>query len=229
MRLWTWSEIKQKVEDDLDLQGEEITTPREMLGYVNEAIDEAEAVIHNLAEDYFFTKEPITLLVGTALYAMPSDIYGGKIRSLQFDDGTVRYQVNRVKDLAKIAFIQSTEAYQWLPTNKMNTGLNTDYGPKVELFPKAWHAGPLVTCYYLRNARRLTADADECDIPEFVSFITNFVKSKVAIKEMHPRLEYFMSELERTREQMALTLTEMTPDGEIGIEGDYSSYDDQSI
>lgn len=229
MRLWTWLEIKTKVENDLDLQGEEITTPEEMLGYVNEAIDEAEAVIHNIAEDYFFTRTEIALVNGTKLYNMPADIYAGKIRSLQFDDGTVKYPIYRVKNLNIISSILPTDQYQWLPTNKLNDGVITDYGPKIELYPTSYHDGSYVTCYYLRNARRMVLNTDECDIPEFVAFIINFVKAKVAVKELHPRLDYMMSELERTREQMAITLTEMTPDGDLGIEGDYSSYDDQGI
>lgn len=226
MRLWTWAEIKQKVVNDLDLQGEETVSPDEMLGYVNEAIDEAESVIHNLSEDYFFTKARITLVAGESNYSMPSDIYAHKIRALEFNDGNDRYPIKRVRSITSISFILPTDPYKWIPTNSINDGVNTVYGPMIEIFPPARASGNPVTCYYLRNAKRMVLDTDQCDVPEFVGFIINFVKSKCAVKELHPRLDYFMSELERTREQMAITLTEMVPDGDNLIDPDFSSYDE---
>ena len=223
MRLWTWLEMKTKIENDLDLQCEETVSPEEMLGYANDGIDEAESVIHNLNEDYFFTKDQITLAVGQSVYDMPSDIYAQKIRGLVFDNGTETYPVRRIK-LEKVAYVRSEDPYCWLPTNKVNDGVVTDYGPKIELVPASRDAGAYITRYYIRNAKRLTADTDECDIPEFTAFVIAFVKVQAAIKEMHPRLEFFQGELERLRAQMTVTLTEMTPDGDNWIEPDMSHY-----
>lgn len=224
MRLWTWKEIKDKVLVDLDLQGEEIVSPSELLGYVNEAIDEAEANIHNLAEDYFLTREYITMVPDQSLYALPDDIYGHKVRSLQFNNGAERYAIHRMKSFDAISFVNPSESYRWLLTNKINTGLNSNYGPKLELFPAARESGNFITCYYLRNARRLVLDTDECDVPEFVSFIVAFIKVKCCVKELHPRLDFFQAELARVREQMTTTLSEMVPDGDNDIEPDMSAY-----
>ena len=46
MRFWTTSEIVEKIERDCDLEEELFIQSTEMLGYINEAIDDAEAVIH---------------------------------------------------------------------------------------------------------------------------------------------------------------------------------------
>jgi hypothetical protein len=71
MRYWTFAEIKAKVESDLGMEDEDFVSADEMLAYGNEAIDEAEAEIHTINEDYFLTMGPISLVSGTDSYDLP--------------------------------------------------------------------------------------------------------------------------------------------------------------
>src|SRR3954470_8745840 len=120
----TWSELKTKIEADLDLQDEDFVTASELLGYANEAVDEAEAEIHTLYEDYFLTEGTITLIAGTSSYALPSDIYGSKIRGVIFSNNGLIYPVKRIRNskkfelIANIRFISSsTDDYRYLLKN----------------------------------------------------------------------------------------------------------------
>jgi len=226
VRVWTWQEMSDKIEADLDLQGEELCSPAEMLGYANSGIDEAIATIHNLNEDYFFTLDLITLVPGTSSYGMPADCYASKIRGLHFNDGSTKYEITRIKRLDRIAFIQPQDRYEWLPTNKLNDGVITDYGPMVTIFPASRDAGAFVTRFYIRDGKRLVALTDQCDVPEFAEFVMNFCKVQATVKEGHPKLDFFISELQRSRDLMVTTLTEMVPDGDNDIEMDMTHYEE---
>lgn len=220
MRLWTYSEIKTKIEVDLDMQGEDFVTDDEMLGYVNDAIDKAEAVIHNLNEDYFLTSDTIPLVTDTSLYDMPANIYGNKIRHVHYDDGTSKYEVYRIR-LKEIPGVDASDCYRYLIEN------DSASGPQMKTFPASRiTSSTAMTRYYIRNANRLTADADVCDIPEFVMFVIAYAKYQSAIKDGHPRVDLFRQELADCRQLMVDTLLDMVPDENTDIKPDLSFYDD---
>lgn len=220
MRTFTYAEIKAKVEGDLDMEGEDFVTDTELMGYVNDGIDEAEATIHNLNEDYFLSQDVVSIVAATQDYALPTDIYASKIRLVQWNDGVTKYQVSRIP-LAEIAFVESTDEYRYQIVNL------SAVGPSFRLHPTPGATDSTsMTRYYIRNATRMTAEDSICDIPEFSSFVINFAKVQCAIKEMHPRLEFFQGELEKSRGLMIATLNEMVPDGDNTIPMDMSSYDE---
>lgn len=231
-RFWTLAEIRQKVEQDLDLEGEVFIQPTELVNYINQAIDEAEAEIHTIYEDYFLTDDYITLVGGEKLYSLPSDIYAHKIRKIIFSDGgTKTYEVTRIpesekfQDIALTERYSSTEFYRYLMYNK-NVG-----NPQMYFVPaiRSEDAGSnLMRIWYLRNANRLTLDTDVCDIPEFVHFVIAYTKLRCLEKEMHPGTEYWANHTERQRRLMIDTLTNMVPDGDTKIELDMSTYEELS-
>lgn len=227
-KFYTWSEIKTKIEQDLDLEDEDFVRPTELLSYTNEAIDEAEAEIHGLYEDYFLTRGTITLAVDTDEYALPANIYAHKIRKLVYDNAGRVYAVDRIKDWGKFEeySIQKNygtgEIYRYFILN------STAGEPKVLLVPKAKEAGAFIQIWYLRNANRLEVDADVCDIPEFINFIFQYVKVRVYEKEGHPNLPKAVADLEQQRAQMTSTLAAMVPDAGNEIEADLSAYEEMS-
>jgi hypothetical protein len=226
-RYWTWTELKTKVEKDLDLEDETFITSAEMLEYANEAIDECEAEIHSLNEDYFLSSTTITLVSGTDEYALPSDIYANKIRSIQYRNGSLVQEVPRLRDWKKLANYTanlttsaSTGAYRYFIVNR------TAGAPRIVFTPPVVESGAYITAWYLRNANRLTADASTCDIPEFANFILQHIKVRCYEKEGHPNLMKAMADLERERERMNATLQTMVQDQENEIEPDLSHYED---
>ncbi len=232
MKFWTWGQIREKIERDCDLQDEDFVSRGELLGYCNEAIDEAEAEIHTLYEDYFLTKKSVNVLGGDEFLSMSTtmpDIYADKIRRIIFTDAgeATTYTVSRLKDWKKfeqkaLADTHDTSGlYQYFLVNS-NPG-----NPEIMLVPKIKESGTL-TLWYLRNANRLEVDTDICDIPEFVNFIFSHIKVKVFGKEGHPGYPEALERLESERNRMNSVLASRVPDADNEIEMDFSSYGDMN-
>ena len=231
MRYWTWGEIRTKIEQECDLEDETFIRESELLAYCNEAIDEAEAEIHTLYEDYFLKKVEIPIIANDELFAIPtymSDIYADKIRRIIFkSSGDTTYTITRLKDWKKfeqkaLADTQTTtDLYQYFLIN------STPGSPQIMLVPKARESGTMVV-WYLRNANRLSIDADICDIPEFINFIFAHLKVKIYCKEGHPGYQEALERLETERNRMNSVLSSRVPDAENEIELDMSSYNEMN-
>lgn len=209
----------------MDLVEEDfVDVDAEFTDYVNEAIDEAEAEIHNLNEDYFLTSQNMSLVSGTASYVLPTDIYANKIRHIQYKQtNTQSYTVMRI-GIEKLKFIDETN-----PSQEFCYHLENSLSGGVKIY---FHPTPAITnstymkMYYIRNASRVSEDDDTIDIPEFIEFIFAFIRVKIARKEMSPLLGSYEESLERQRSLMRETLDQMIPDADQTIEADVSFYND---
>jgi len=225
---WTWQKIRDKIENDLDLQSEVFISQDELLAYANEAIREAEAEIHGIYEDYFLNRVQLTLVQGQEEYDLPTDIYAHKIRRMVYRNGTKVYTVDRIKDWRKFEeyalemINQSSVTYNYFIIN------STAGAPKILLSPPAKEVGPLITIWYLRSANILVNLTDICDIPEFVNFVLEYMKVRCYEKEGHPNLPKAMADLEQQRQQMTSSLGSMVPDAHNEIEADLALYSEMS-
>lgn len=227
MTNWTLAQIKSKLSYDQDVFDDafvDLTT--ELPGYINEAIDDAEAVIHNLYEDYFLCKTTIALVSGTAVYALPSDIYAQKIRGLFYNDPNGdRYIVRKMGKLSDTLDYDSsdtTSRYRFVVTNTLAAG------PQIRFYRTPAETNSLMDLWYIRNAKVLVNDSDACDIPEFINFILAHSKYSIAAKERLPLdMAALSAKLDRERALMVDTLTNMVPDETSNqIPPDTSFYDD---
>lgn len=230
MQYKTYLEIRTKVEEDLDLQDELFIQDSELLGYCNEAIDEAEAEIHTIYEDYFLTYDYISLVNGQEEYDLPSNIYANKIRGIVYSDGATIYNVPKLKHSDMFQLIElsnqysTTDFYKYMIVNRAE-GLN----PKMLLVPNSREDGTnRLKIWYLRNANRMVDDTSICDIPEFSQFVVKYMKVECYKKEGHPNIAIATQDLEMQRRQMIATLSNMIPDGDTEIQKDLSIYDDMS-
>lgn len=236
-KYWTLAEIRKKIQQDLDLEGEVFIQPDELVNYINQAIDEAEAEIHSIYEDYFISWYFPLLVAGQREYSLPSDIYAHKIRKIIFsDDQSKTYEIARIPESEKFADIalterfRSTEFYRYLITNR------EPGNPKIYVVPAIRESDTGASAdgqsrmriWYLRNANRLEQDADVCDIPEFVHFVIAYAKLRCLEKEGHPNTVIWTQHVERQRRLMIDTLTNMIPDGETLIEPNMMHYDELS-
>lgn len=226
---WTGTQIQTKVENDLDLVEETFITPTEMLGYINAAIDDCEAEIMGAYPDYFLSRASLALVTGTEEYVLPTDIYAHKIRRVVYRNGTTVYPIQRMKDWHKFEeysaeySIQSSTYYQYFVMNQ------TSGSPKLLLAPPAKETSASnVTIWYTRNAKRLSAITETCDIPEFINFLLSFVKVQCYLKEGHPNYQMEVQMLEQQRALMQATLSEMVPDADDEIEPDLRIYSEMS-
>ncbi len=221
MSALTRAEIVAKIEADLDLEEETFITTNELYNYINEAIRDCEAEIHTLYEDYFLVSAPISLVTGTSEYSLPADIYANKIRGLVFDNGSDKYLMTRIKKFEDIPFVQSNDPYQFLITNSGTSGI------KLKLFPNSRDtSASFLTVWYLREAKKLAADGDICDIPEFINYILSHIKVSCLKKEGHPLLPIEVANLDKLRQNMVETLSSMVVDGDTKIPLDTSFYED---
>lgn len=227
-QFFTYLQLKTKVENDLDLEDETFISPSEMLGYANEAIREAAAEIMDIYEDYFLKRVQLTLVDGQEEYDLPTDMYANKIRRVIYSNGALTYPVDRIRDWHKFEeyalanVTKSATTYDYFVTNAAAGGI------KLLLVPPAKENGAFVTLWYLRECNVLALDTDVCDIPEFSSFIMQYMKVRCYEKEMHPNLVMAIAALQQQRDQMVSTLTAMIPDAHNEIEPDLSLYYDMS-
>lgn len=231
----TLLQIRTKINQDLDLEAETFLSTtagtREIDGYINAGIDEAEAVIHTIYEDYFLTSYALPFVEGTSTYSLPTDIYANKIRAITYDDGTRAYRIPRIKSWLKfekfllLSRQENTSAdYQFLIKN-----VSAILGVQLVLVPTSRvTSNNVATLWYLRNANRLVEETDLCDIPEFTEFVIQFAKVMISKKELNPTLDFEMAALEHQRKLMVDTLTQMVPDDDNTIELDTSIYEEMN-
>jgi len=230
MKYWTWAEIRAKIEGECDTEDEDFVRSPELIAYCNEAIDEAEAEIHTLYEDYFLSYKDITITSGDEFIDIATqipDIYADKIRRILFKVGDTSYTVKRLKDWKKfenkadLDLSSSTADYSYFIVNK-TVGV-----PQIMLSPKAHESGT-IKVWYLRNANRITMDTDICDIPEFINFIFAYLKVKIFGKEGHPGYPETLERLENERVRMNAVLSNRVPDDDNEVELDLRIYTDMN-
>lgn len=84
--LYTYAMMKEKLENDLDLIDEPLVSEAELLGYINEAIEDSETAVHTLGieDTYFLANDFIYLNPAQSTYDLPADIYANKLRKLYY-------------------------------------------------------------------------------------------------------------------------------------------------
>jgi len=232
MQYITYADINAKVRRALDLQDELFITSEEMLDYCNDGIDEIEAEVHTIYEDYFLSETTIDLVQGQSLYELPTGIYAMKIREIVYNDnsGTI-YKMRRMQPYDRLEVQQFAERYSTTDWYKYyiinNTAADINDTPQIKLVPASQVdlTGGLIV-HYLRNANRMTGDTSVCDIPEFAAVVMQYMKVRCYEKEGHPNLELAKVDLERLREKMRDTLSNMVPDGDSTIPLDLSFYEE---
>lgn len=168
--LWTFGDAYDKVRQETSLneddEDEEFVSFAEFVGFFNEGIDEAEAEIMLLQEDYFLAYDYMPLVADEDEYAYPSNIYGNKIRGIIYRSGGTVYQVKRYKRQDKFEAIEgdqeslaaSEARYKYFQVN------NTPNGRRMVLVPPARETSVLapltpvsthIRRWYIRNANRV--------------------------------------------------------------------------
>lgn len=228
MDLFTYTSLKTKLQNDLDVEDLDfLNGETELLGYINEAIDDVECIIHTLGLDahYFLSQGTITLASGTADYALPSDIFGSKIKKMFYINGGSKYEIFRVRDLKEVPFFQSGDDYQYLPITTTGTANNM----RVRFFPTPAESGAYVQIWYIRNITRMTtssAATNVCEVPEGNNIVMQHAKVRIYEKMGNPNMMAAVQMLSEQKQLLQDTLREMVPDENTIIQPDLSAYED---
>lgn len=228
----TYANAKAKVEKDLDLEGEEFIQTSEMLGYFNDALRDIEKEILTIYEDYLLDKAYLPLVLGQDTYSLPTGIFSSKIRGIVYNNGTITYEIKRIRSAHKFldrAYIRASDPldyYQYIVFNNSSSGI------KIELTPASKETSSSnVTIFFIRKVDDIVSDLDivDKDIPEAINFIYAYVKAKCKQKEnagiMPPDAQ---AEVDREKELLVSTLTNMIPDDDNEVIRDMSFYTEVS-
>jgi len=230
MKYWTRDEIVAKLKGDLKLdEYSGVVEDSTLYEYINDAIDDIEAQIHTLYEDYFLTRALLTLVQGQDEIALPTDIFAMKIRGIVYFKDNKLYEVPRIKEFKK--FLKYREA-------RLTSSNYQDYryflynavagSPKILLSPPALESSATVMeIWYLRNANRLATGTDKCDVPEGIQYIFWHVKELIYGDEGHYLHKVAVDKALMHMQDLQATLAAMVPDTDNELEPDLSSYYEQ--
>lgn len=224
-KIWTVSEVIEKIQDECDLQEETFIDQAEYIEYINEAIDEAEAEIHNVEVDYFHTTATINLEADKKNYPLPANLYANKLKHVLYKQNSTRF--HKVKWIRPFETAMAEESTLDAPEYYHLQNDGTAVGVEIIFYPTPirTETGTL-RLWYVRNAERVSALTDKVDIPEFASFIFAYLKVKVGRKELSPLLDSYIEELESQRTLMKQTLADMIVDDQKELPMDLSFYYD---
>jgi len=199
MKLWTYAELRNKVELELDLEDEIFVTPDELIGYANKAISLAESAVLKIDEDYFLSVYHIPLVGGVAEYAYPYDIYAYKIRGIEYAAGATIYPVKRFKRMNKFDAVEIANYYpvnNWYAYTTINKA--ADGKAKIVLVPSSQETSQVtypqslnqtaapMKMYYIRHANRVPLLGQIVPVYEqFGAFQVSVSNSSVAVEKSY--------------------------------------------
>lgn len=164
MKIWTYSEARTKILEDLDLQDQTFILSNELIGYFNEGVEEAESEILKIDEDYFLTSFFIPLVQGQIAYDYPYNIYAYKLRGIEYSNATQIYPIKKFRRKNKfdnMAYAQqygSSDDYRWFHTNDSAGAAKINLQPaarETAIVPPLANPFTPVTGWYIRHANRI--------------------------------------------------------------------------
>lgn len=226
MEAQPWGAMRLAIRNELNLGDQGLVDDAELLCMANRALQMAEGEIHSLNEDYFRTSDKLTLVGGTAEYALPIGIYGTKLRMVLFDDGTKRYEVKRVRP-NHLGHVHS-DRLRYELDNSSTLGCRMVFRdtPTVD--------GQFIKRWFIRRVNPIVSDVTVIDLPEFSIFVFNFVKMQCLCKAegvVSPvLLEMAKTELQMARDLMVGSLSVAVVDEDEGaIDSDMSFYNESIV
>ena len=177
MKVWQYQEMYTKIKNDLDLNDETFISPNEMVGYFNEALNEAESEIIDINAEYFLTKFYVPFTQGVGLYTLPSSIYANKIRGIMYTNGSTIYPVQRYKRRTKFQDLAFTDQYgqaddyRYILVNNVIGQAQVEFHPvarETAILPPSNLAFTPIVLWYIRNCVRVPVTGEYCN-PELIS------------------------------------------------------------
>ncbi len=226
MYLFTYDDINQKLGNDLDITDEAFVSATELRGYINEAIDDAQAAVHNLNHEdkYFLKQTTFSWVDGTASYDLPTDIYANKIRSVFYSSGDSQYEIPRIKDLRATLAPTPGSVYSYIIMNPTAGDV-----PQAVFFPTPNETSTNAILWYIREMMKVTADNQDqwvCEIPECQNFV--FAHCKYSVMKKTRRADLIAASKQDRDEQyvnMIQNLNQMVLDEDNLIQQDLGWYD----
>jgi hypothetical protein len=178
MKIWTYQEMSTKVATDLDLLDDTFINTNEMVGYHNEALQEAESELIPLNQDYFLTMYQVPVVAGISRYTLPPSIYANRIRTIMYRNGAIIYEIKQYRRRRKFESVAYTDQYgladdyRYLLYNDVPGQAQIEFHPVMRntdtavLAPVSAIFNP-VQLFYLRNCSRVPIVGEYCNTEVF--------------------------------------------------------------
>lgn len=226
-------QVVQKVERDMDLEDEEFIQASEMTEYINDAITLIEAHMNTLGlrDQYFLTRTTLSLVQGTADYALPTNLYADKLHEIVYSNGATIYSVRPMQKTASAEEIEHLNRYSSTEYYRYRIRNDSAASKYLQLIPAAREtATNVIVIEYFRDLARVSADADLVEIPEIAYlYLYQYIKVKVYEKEGHANYSAATVELGKLEALMLSTLQgQLADDNSNYLELDKSIYGEMS-
>lgn len=233
MAFRTFGDLKDQVEAELDLEGEEFISPSEMIGFFNRgvAIAESHIVTLGLRDKYFLARVKLSTVQNAEEIDLPTDLWGNKIKRIVYRNGATFYTVrpldsqNMFENYEYLNAFTSTDFYRYFITH------TTPGVQKLVLVPAAREsASNVMTLWYPRKANRYAIDSDVCDLPDITyEFLQAYVRELCYAKESHVNYQGAKEDRMEKEQLMQSTLSGQIEDNEMSlIEMDLGHYQESS-
>jgi hypothetical protein len=214
--LWTLADLTTKVQNDLELHGENFVEPIDIGSFVNDAIDDAEQIIVDLFSDFFLTFKDIEVKAGQSLIPLPIDLYEARIRGFYYSESGFNslqpsgrcYKVKKLP-LELLSNIQAGDDYQYRLINRTNVGMLLHMFP-----PIAEDSVNRFRLWYIRKAKRVINPSDYLENGIRPQFVLAHTKCSAMKKEGDPALEIEKQNLTAQMESLKSTLSRLSDDDE---------------
>lgn len=222
MKLYTWGEIKGKVQRKYGIETDKSYDEDELIDMVNEAINMAEAEVLKLNQDYFLASTEIDAPAGQTEFDLPEGIFGMKIRRAwyQRENEQCPRRLFKAKNLDHLYNGSDMKYYI----------LNNATGRKLKLSESTTLNGKIIL-YYTRNANRFTVEGGNsqvCDIPEFMDAVAAWMGYLVEFKDKSPTTQQAKNDYDRIIQNLIDTLADAANDEDNRIEPD-TTFDDDHV
>lgn len=209
MKLYTFDEINDRLRKETNTEQENELTEYLMMEIVNDAIDDAEAIIQDLHMDYFKTRANIAVTEGDTSLTVPTDIYGMRFKGIWFDDGTKAYKLTRITD-ELIPDVVASDDYRYYLTNDLGTGW------KIHIYPDIRETSSTnFSMVYIRNAKRITETSDVIDIGECINYIKSHCRLSILRFFPNPVLmSYETNNFAKQESRLVSVMQTLAEDGE---------------
>jgi hypothetical protein len=226
-------QVTTKIERDLDLEEEEFIQPDELTEYINDAITIIEAHINTLGlkDQYLRKRTTLSLVSGTADYAIPADLYEDKIKEVVYSNGATIYGVTPLTGSSSAEEIEHLNRFQTTEYYRYRIRSDSAAAKYFQLIPSARETvANVIVIEYFRDLARVSADADLVEVPDIaLQYLYQYVKTMVYEKESHANYESSLAKLEKLEALMVSTLQgQLADDSDNFIELDKSIYEEIS-
>lgn len=199
-KFWTFEEAFDKVKADMDIDEEDpdetFITLEEFIGHFNEGIDEAEADIHKIDEDYFLTRDYLLCVEGQSEYPMPENIYADKLRRVRFNDGTSKYDVKKLRRKDMFELVDELEDGNNASSDYRHYIRNDTPGErKFVLLPPARETSVIppmspvsafIRRWYIRNANRIPMPGEFTNAEDLLPAAFNVASGVITVDPTFP-------------------------------------------